>query len=106
MHEPLADRISMAESLWTQGDASCRDGNFQQAYALYTKAHDLIMDCAEYHRRAHQKLITVTAKTGTRSEHLTDWLLLKVFYHVGIFKLVSYLQNKNSFYSALCKHAD
>lgn len=104
MNDALPVRLAQAESLWKQGDAECLSGNVEQAYAVYTQAHDLIMDCAGYHRHAHQKLIAVTARTGRYGEYLTDWLLLNVFYHIGIFKLVSYLQNRSSFYSHLCRH--
>ncbi len=104
--EALENRLSAARTLWQEGDAAYGNKDYESAYQLYTEAHDLIMDCAAYHRRAHQKLISVTAKVGNYGEYLTDWLLLKVFYYVGIFKAISYVQNKSSYYSDLCKHAD
>lgn len=102
--EALELRIERAQSLWVNGDTAFAAADFSAAYQHYTEAHDLIMDCAEYHRRAHQKLISVTAKVGNYGEYLTDWLLLNVFYHLGIFKGISYLQNKSAYYSDLCKH--
>ena len=104
MNDSLRERLDRADLLWAQGDVEFEQKHFQLAYALYTQAHDLIMDCAAYHRKGHQKLIRVTAKTGRYGEHLTDWLLLHVFHYLGIFQLVSYLQNRSSFYSDLCKH--
>ncbi len=104
MNESLKERLNRADLLWVQGDVEFEQMHFQLAYALYTQAHDLIMDCADYHRKSHQKLIRVTAKTGRYGEYLTDWLLLNVFSYLGIFQVVSYLQNRSSFYSDLCKH--
>ena len=94
--ESLKQRLAAADTLWEDGDRAFAAENYTGAYQLYTEAHDLIMDCAGYHRRAHQKLMLVNAKLGNYGEYLTDWLLLNVFYYLGIFKAISYLQNKSS----------
>ena len=102
--DSLESRIDQARSLWQQGESAENDGDLPRAYKLYTQAHDLIMDCAVFHRQAHEKLIRINSKLGHYGEWVTDWLLLRIFSYLGVFQLVSYVQNKASFFSRLCQH--
>lgn len=100
--ETLENRICRAEENWQTGIACERQGDFQQAYHYFTEAHDLIMDCALYHQKAHEHLRRVNWKLGNYSELVTDWLLHLVA-PLGVFELVSYFSKTGAFGSTFCK---
>ena len=54
----LEARASAAEELWKTGFDAEENGDHQAAYALFTEAHDLIMDCAKLHQYSHVQLRT------------------------------------------------
>lgn len=99
---PLETRIHKAKQLWQQGEKSVSSGDYQRAYQLYTQAHDLIMDCAQLHQQAHERLRYINRKLGNYGELSTDWLL-HLFAPLGVFELVSYFANSDAFGSEWCK---
>src|SRR3546814_8209806 len=70
--QTIETRILEAEALWRRGDALVDTADGAAAYAVYTQAHDLIMDCPSLHERAHRKLQRVSARHGHRGELIID----------------------------------
>lgn len=102
MSLPIEKRIDQAEKLWAEGDQAKLEDDYRLAYQLYTQAHDLVVDCAKHHQRAHKKLRTVTFKVGRYGEFVTD-NATQLLAPLGIFELVSYLAKTEGFGSELCK---
>lgn len=100
--KPITERIQYAEVIWAAGAAAEVAGDYAQAYALYTEAHDLIMDCAQLHQRAHEQLRRVNWKLGNYGELITDWLL-HLFAPLGVFELVSRRLNTDARFAAVCQ---
>jgi hypothetical protein len=100
----IQQRVKDARSLWSQGDAAFKQGNLEDAYRLYTEAHDLITDCPELHRQAHQKLREVNRVNGNRGEYLTDQFLLWTA-PFGMFQLLALFFRSRVIGSELCKPA-
>src|SRR3546814_18973209 len=72
--QTIETRILEAEALWRRGDALVDTGDGAAAYAVYTQAHDLIMDCPSLHERAHRKLQRVSVRPGHRGALIIDKL--------------------------------
>ena len=100
--ETIELRIDTAEHLWHSGAQAESTADYALAYQLYTEAHDLIMDCAQLHQRAHEQLRRVNIKLGHYSELSGDWLL-HFLAPLGVFELVAWLSKTDAFGSALCK---
>jgi hypothetical protein len=100
----IQQRVKDAKSLWAQGDAAFKQGNHSDAYRLYTEAHDLITDCPELHRQAHEKLAVVNALNGRRGEYLTDQFLLWAA-PFGMFQLLAVFFRSRVIGADLCKRA-
>lgn len=86
--DDIARRSRDAERLWSQGDAALVAGHAEQAYRLYTEAHDLVTDCPKLHLRAHRQLRRVTRARDPRGEYLTDTLLVALA-PLGVFELIA-----------------
>ena len=102
---PIEIRAEQAKTLWREGSAAEEQAQFDQAYALYTEAHDLIMDCARMHQQAHEHLRRVNLRLGNYGELATDYLL-HLFAPLGVFELVSYFSKTDAHGSDLCKRGD
>jgi hypothetical protein len=74
--DDIATRATEAQSLWAAGDRALAGGRLDEAWQLYTDAHDRIVDCPALHRQAHRKLQAVNRLNGHRGEWLTDTVLL------------------------------
>ncbi|WP_162932092.1 hypothetical protein [Solimonas sp. K1W22B-7] len=86
--QDIATRSSDAARLWQQGDDALAAGQAEQAYRLYTEAHDLVTDCPKLHLRAHHQLRRVTRARDPRGEYLTDTLLVALA-PLGVFELIA-----------------
>ena len=95
-------RAEAAEKLWAQGFACEARGELQQAYELFTEAHDLILDCARLHQYAHEQLRRVNWAMGNYGELVTDWAL-HFFAPLGVFGMVSYFSKRGTFGSEFCR---
>jgi hypothetical protein len=100
--DTITQRIAQADELWTLGSVAEQNNDLTSAYELYTRAHDLIMDCAVLHQRAHEELRRVNFEIGNYGELATDWLL-HFFAPLRVFELISYLSRSDAFGSILCK---
>jgi hypothetical protein len=98
----LESRIANAQQLWQEGFEAEASGNLKQAYQRFTAAHNLIMDCAHFHQYAHEQLRRVNREIGNYGELTTDYIL-HMLAPLGFFKLVSFVLNRQSFFSELCK---
>ena len=86
--EAVAQRAAQARQLWQQGDAALSGGDAEQAYRLYTAAHDLVTDCPQLHLQAHRQLRRVTRTRDPRGEYLTDTALVWLA-PLGVFELIA-----------------
>jgi hypothetical protein len=102
--DEIMQRAQQAQSLWTRGDAAFKAGDLAEAYRLHTQAHDLVTDCPELHRRAHEKLAVVNRLNGQRGELLTDRALL-LLAPFGVFELLAVFFRSRVSGSELCKRA-
>lgn len=102
METPIETRMLDAESLWRRGDALLDAGDGARAYALYTQAHDLIMDCPWLHERAHRKLRRVSARHGHRGEVAIDTLLVWLA-PLGVFEAIAMAQRSGTRLLAICQ---
>ncbi|HPG25035.1 MAG: hypothetical protein H6748_02505 [Spirochaetaceae bacterium] len=100
--ESIDERAPRAESLWARGEIAESAGDLAAAYALFTQAHDLVVDCARLHRRAHERLRRVNRRLPHRGELATDWLL-HLLAPLGFFELVSFFARGDGFASRLCR---
>jgi len=100
--ESIEKRIEIAGQKWMQAKSAEDTGDFQLAYNRYTVAHDIIMDCARLHQRAHEYLRRINWKMGNYGELVTDWML-HLFAPLGVFELVSCLSKNGTFGSLICK---
>ncbi len=102
---PIDTRIQQAQQLWAQARLAEANGEWYQAYTLYTSAHDLIIDCAQLHQQAHIDLRRVNLHLGHYGEWLTD-LALAMFAPLGVFRWVAYAQRKSGgWMHAACRRA-
>ena len=69
--ESIDERAPRAESLWARGEIAESAGDLAAAYALFTQAHDLVVDCARLHRRG--PCLVVSGEAGCRAVSL--WTL-------------------------------
>lgn len=95
-------RIEQAESLWQQGDRQLDVGEGAAAYHLYTRAHDLIMDCPRLHQRAHRQLRNVSRAHGHRGEIIVDNVLLWLA-PLGVFEAIAWAQRSRVAASIVCR---
>jgi hypothetical protein len=95
-------RAAEVARLWTQGDAAMTAGDHGRAYALYTQAHDLVMDCARLHEQAHRKLRTVTRLHANQWEFFTDSALVMLA-PLGVFHLIAFALRSRVGASVLCR---
>jgi hypothetical protein len=102
--QTIEQRIAQAKVLWNQGSDAETAGDYPLAYALYTQAHDQVIDCASFHQHAHERLRVVNWKLGHYGELITDWLL-HAFAPLGVFALVSYFAKSGTFGADLCKQS-
>jgi hypothetical protein len=100
--ESIERRSEKANCLWSNALNAESLGDYAKAYGLHTEAHDLIMDCARLHQKAHVHLRRVNLKLGHYGELTTDWLL-HLFAPLGVFELVSYFAKSGAFGSEFCK---
>ncbi|HEY9547476.1 MAG TPA: hypothetical protein VIR56_15800, partial [Solimonas sp.] len=100
--QTIETRILEAEALWRRGDALVDTGDGAAAYAVYTQAHDLIMDCPSLHERAHRKLQRVSARHGHRGEILIDKLLVWLA-PLGVFEAIARAQHSAVATLAACR---
>ena len=100
--DTITTRANQAEHLWQQGREAEQRRDFRRAYALYTEAHNLIMDCARLHQHAHTHLRRVNWKLGNYGELTTDWLL-HLFAPLGVFELVSYFAKTDARFAEMCR---
>ena len=100
--ESLDIRAERAEALWHRGRKAEHNSEFQTAYECYTQAHDLIMDCARLHQRAHVELRRVNWKLGNYGELTTDWLL-HLFAPFGVFELVARFAKTDARFAEMCR---
>lgn len=101
--ESLETRISKAKELWARGEIAERNGEFKQAYKLFTEAHDNVVDCTEYHRYAHAQLMRINRKGKNNYEYVTDIIALYILGPLGLFHGISYFSNKSAYFSELCR---
>ncbi len=99
--EPIKIRARRVEVLWQLGLDAENQHKFEEAYRIYTEAHDLIMDCARLHQKSHEKLRRVNFQLGNYGELIADWLL-HCFAPLGIFELVAYFAKTDAFGSEIC----
>ena len=102
--DDIKQRAEQAQELWTRGDAAFKAGDLSEAYRLHTQAHDLVTDCPELHRRAHEKLATVNRLNGRRGELMTDRFLLATA-PLGVFTLLAWYFRSRVTGSELCRRA-
>lgn len=102
--DTIEERTEKADQLWNSAMDAESLGNYSLAYELHTQAHDLIMDCAQLHQKAHIHLRRVNLKIGNYGELATDWLL-HLFAPFGVFELVSYFSKSGTFGSEFCKRS-
>lgn len=100
--DSIEKRSEKADQLWASAALAESAGEYAEAYALCTEAHDLIMDCARLHQLAHVHLRRVNLKCGNYAELATDWLL-HIFAPLGVFELVSYFSKTDAFGTLFCK---
>ena len=98
-------RQALACSLWAKGDACLEAGDRDAAYAHYTTAHDLIMDCPRLHLAAHRRLRRVTRFHRDKREFLTDTLLVRLA-PLGIFEVIAFAMRSKVLRIALCRHGE
>ena len=102
--EDIRVRSEEAASLWSQGDAAFKSSNLEEAYRLYTQAHDLVTDCPSLHRQAHRKLAAVNRLNGRRGELFTDQFLLATA-PFGIFTVIAWFFRSQVTGDAICRKA-
>ena len=102
--DDIKQRAQQAQALWARGDAAFKRGDLDEAYRLHTQAHDLIVDCPELHRRAHQKLAAVNRLNGRRGELMTDRFLLATA-PLGMFRLLAWYFRSRVAGSEHCRRA-
>jgi hypothetical protein len=100
--DDIGTRATEARQLWESGDRSFAGGDHAEAWRLYTQAHDLITDCPELHRQAHEKLRSVNRLNGHRGELLTDIVLLTLA-PLGIFELLAVYFRSRVAGAAVCR---
>lgn len=98
----ITARMLDAEALWREADALHAAGDGAAAYRLYTRAHDLIMDCPFLHERAHRKLARVSARHGHRGEIIIDRLLVWLA-PLGVFEAIAMAQRSSVTFAAACR---
>lgn len=96
-------RQARAIALWNEGDACLERGDRDGAYAHYTTAHDLIMDCPRLHLAAHRHLRQVTRFHRDKREFWTDTILIRLA-PLGIFEAISFAMRSKVWRMALCRH--
>lgn len=102
---PMIDvRVEQARELWLQGVQAEQQGRWQDAYALHTQAHDLVIDCPAMHADAHRYLRRVNLRLGHWGELTTD-LALAVFAPLGVFALVAWFSRSSARLYQACRHA-
>src|SRR3546814_18863879 len=98
----METRIREAEALGRRGDALVDTGDGAAAYAVYTQAPDLIMDCPSLHERAHRKLQRVSARHGHRGQIPIDKLRLWPA-PLGVFEAIARSQHSAVATLAACR---
>lgn len=102
MQVAIKDRALAAEGKWKLAQEFEQGGELDAAYATYTEAHDLVIDCPRLHWRSHQHLARINWKRRNIKELIEDRLLLSVA-PLGIFVLIAYLLKKQVLGEELCK---
>lgn len=100
--EDFEARQARALALWKAGDACIRSGDRAGAYAQFTAAHDLIMDCPRLHLEAHRQLRQVTRFHRDPREFWTDTLLVWLA-PLGIFEALAFAMRSKVWRVALCR---
>ena len=101
--DDFESRQARALALWQTGNACLREGNGAEAYAQFTAAHDLIMDCPRLHLEAHRQLRQVTRLHRDKREFWTDTLLVWLA-PLGVFELLAFAMRSRVRRLALCRH--
>lgn len=102
--EDIRVRSQQATALWSKGDAAFKGKNLEDAYRLYTEAHDLVTDCPSLHREAHRKLAAVNRLNGRRGELFTDQFLLATA-PLGVFTVIAWFFRSHVTGDAICRKA-
>lgn len=102
--ERLAIRIEQAQQLWEMGKQAEDLQNYGRAHELYTEAHDLVVDCARLHQKAHERLRVVNLKLGNYGDLITDWSLHYVA-PLKVFEIVAYFARSEGHIAAFCRRA-
>ena len=95
-------RNTRAVELWAAGDACLERDDRAGAYAHYTAAHDLIMDCPRLHLASHRYLRQVTRFHTDKREFWTDTFLIW-FAPLGIFEAIAFAQRSKVWRAAECR---
>ena len=96
-------RRTRALELWKKGNACVETGDRAEAYAHFTEAHDLIMDCPRLHLEAHRHLREVTRFHSDKREYWTDVVLIGLA-PLGIFQALALAMRSKVWRLALCRH--
>jgi hypothetical protein len=83
-------RAADALRFWQQGELAQSGGQLDEAYRLFTVAHDLVTDCPRLHLQAHRRLRTINRLRRNWGEYCTDSLLLMLA-PLGMFELLALL---------------
>jgi len=88
--ETFVRRNEDAQSALREGLMHESSGRLQAAYQSFRVAHDLVVDCPQLHKEAHQHLRRVNVKRRSYRELATDLFLLGLA-PVFIFELVAFM---------------
>lgn len=99
----LEHRIAQARECWRYGEAVEADDP-AAAYAYFTTAHDLVIDCPFLHEVAHRRLRRINWRLGHYGELATD-MALAMFAPLGVFRLVAFIARTPGRLHAACQRA-
>lgn len=100
--EPINARIAQAQQLWLKGEKAEQSQDYQTAYELFTKAHDLVIDCPKQHAHAHVQLRRVNKALGHYGELTTDWIL-HALSPLGVFEAIAFFTKSSVSAMDACK---
>ena len=89
-------QIALREGIAHEGS-----GDLQAAYESFRLAHDLVVDCPQLHKEAHQHLRRVNLKRRSYRELATDLFLLGLA-PVFIFELVAFMMKGQVLGGVIC----
>jgi hypothetical protein len=101
--EDFEARQARALALWDAGEGCVQAGDRAGAYAKFTCAHDLIMDCPRLHLAAHRHLREVTRYHRDPREFWTDTVLIWLA-PFGIFEALAFAMRSGIWRTGVCQH--